>query len=118
MNSITKQRGIGLVAFLSGAIIFIIVVIFGLKMIPAYMQDAKIVNLFNAIKHDPDMSRASLAEMRASFARRATIDTITAITPDQIEMAEGGILTARYDVKIGIAGNVSLLLEFNPRSGQ
>lgn len=114
----TQQRGISLPIFLAGALVFIIVVIFGLKMIPAYMQDAKITNLFNAIKHDPDMSRANLAEMRASFARRASIDTVTAITPDQIELADGGILTARYDVKIPVAGNVSLLLEFNPRSGQ
>ena len=82
------------------------------------MQDAKIVNLFNAIKHDPDMSRANLAEMRASFARRATIDAVTAITPDKIEMTDAGILTAHYEVKIPVTGNISLLLEFDPKSGQ
>lgn len=118
MNTPIQQRGFSMFNFLVGSLLLVLFVIFGLKLIPAYMEDAKITNLFNAIKHDPDMSRASLAEMQASFARRAIIDNVTAVKPEQIIMTESGILTAVYSVKIPVGGNISLLLEFNPRSGQ
>lgn len=118
MNTLVQQRGFSIFSFLVTAILFVFVVIFGLKLIPAYMEDAKITNLFNAIKHDPDMSRAGLAEMRNSFATRAVIDNVTVIKPEQIQMTDTGILTAQYNVKIPVGGNISLLLEFNPRSAQ
>lgn len=117
MNTTVQQKGLSLVAFLVGALIFVIVAIFGLKLIPAYMQDAKIVNLFNAIKHDPDMARASINEIRASFAKRSVIDSITAITPEQVDMTDAGVLISHYSVSIPLVGNASLLLDFNPQSG-
>ncbi len=116
--NIKTQRGLALAPFLFGAVVLIIVVIMGLRMIPAYMQNAKIVNVFNAIKHDPDMANANLDQMRASFAKRATIDTITAITPEKIEQTDGGVLIAHYTVILPLIGNASLMLEFTPRSAQ
>ncbi len=118
MKAAQQQRGVALFNFLVGAMLLILLVIFGLKLIPAYMEDAKITNLFNAIKHDPDLSRASLGEIQASFARRSSIDNVTAIKPEQIQMIDGGILTVSYSVKIPVGGNISLLLDFNPRSAQ
>ena len=114
----TQQRGLALVPFLIGALLFILVVILGLQLIPAYIQNAKITSTFNAIKHDPDLAHAGLEQMRTSFVHRASIDSITAITPEKIDLTEGGILTAHYTVLIPLVGNVSLLLEFNPRSAQ
>lgn len=113
-----QQRGFALIPFLLGAIILILVVIFGLQMIPAYIQNAKIVSVFNAMKHDPELAQANLDQMKASFSRRSSIDSITAITADQIELADGGFLTAHYKVILPLVGNASLLLEFNPRSAQ
>lgn len=118
MNTPVKQRGFSIVSFMIAAILFIFVVIFGLKLIPAYMEDAKITNLLNAIKHDPDMARAGETEIRNSFATRAVIDNVTAITPEQIKMSDTGILSAEYKVIIPVGGNISLLLVFNPRSAQ
>jgi len=113
-----QQRGFALVPFLIGAVVLILVVILGLQMIPAYIQNAKIVSVFNAMKHDPELAQANSDQMKASFSRRASIDSITAITPEKVELTEGGVLTARYTVLIPLVGNISLLLEFNPRSAQ
>jgi hypothetical protein len=118
MNTVIQQRGFSIINFLIWAILLILLVIFGLKLIPAYMEDAKITNLFNEIKHDPDLSRAGLNEMRSSFATRAVIDNVTAIKPEQIQMTDTGIITAQYKVIIPVGGNISLLLEFNPHSAQ
>jgi hypothetical protein len=118
MKTAKQQRGTALTSFLIGGLVVILLVITGLRMIPAYIQNAKINNVLNAMKHDPDLTQANLGQYQASFAKRASIDNITAITSGQIEITDGGMLTAHYSETIPLMGNVSLLLEFNPRSGQ
>ena len=85
------------------------------------MQNGTIKRVFNAITHDPDMQKAAPSEIRASFSRRSSIDDIKAIKPEDIEISvdQGKlVLSASYFVKIPLAGNISLYLDFNPTSGQ
>ena len=92
-----------------------------MKLIPAYMQDAKIGNLFTVIANDPEMQKASPREIRQSFSKRASIDSITAINVEDIEITSNGgrlVLSASYAVKIPLAGNVSLYLDFSPTSAK
>lgn len=116
-----QQRGIGFGGFIFGAFLLVLASITGLKLIPAYMQSVQISNLFNVIAHDPDMQKASPREIRISFEKRASIDAITAIKADDIEIAnEDGslVLSASYSVKVPLVGNASILLEFNPSSAK
>jgi hypothetical protein len=102
-----------------GAFILVLVSMFGLKLIPPYMQNGVINKTFTAIVNDPDMSKASAHDIRASFNRRASIDNITAIKPEDIDIDTSSgkpVLSASYAVKVPLAGNVSLYLEFNPSS--
>lgn len=115
------QRGLSFSGFLFGAVILILVSITGLKLIPAYMQDAQIKNLFTVIANDPEMQNASLRDIKMSFSKRSSIDDIKAITPDDIEIVkEDGrlVLSASYSVKIPLVANVSLFLDFNPTSAE
>ena len=116
-----QQRGITFGGFIFGAFLLVLVSIFGLKLIPAYMQDAQIKNVFDVIAHDPDMQKATPSDIRASFDKRSSIDDIKAIKANDIEIAtERGklVLSASYFVKIPLVGNASLHLEFNPTSTQ
>ncbi len=113
------QRGLSLVGFMFGAFALVLVSILGLKLIPAYMQDAQIKNLFTTIANDPEMQKASPRAIRDSYSRRASIDYVTAIKAEDIviESGEGKpVLSASYSVKIPLVANVSLVLEFNPHS--
>ena len=115
----SKQRGLTFSGFLFGAVILILVSITGLKLIPAYIQDATIKNVFVAIANDPEMQKASPRDIRMAFNNRSSIDDIKAITAEDIEIAKDGerlVLSANYDLKVPLAGNVSLYLEFNPSS--
>lgn len=114
-----RQRGLSFTGFIFGAFALVLLSITGLKLIPAYMQYAEINNLFTAIANDPEMQKASIREVRASFNKRASIDNITAIKADDIEIdnVDGKpILSASYFVKVPLAGNVSLYLDFKPSS--
>src|SRR3989338_6144453 len=96
-----KQRGLGFSGFIFGAFILILVSIGGLKLIPAYMEDAKIANLFAVIADDPEMQKASPCDIRMSFNKRASIDNVTAIKADDIEVTSNGgrlALSASYAV--------------------
>ncbi len=114
-----KQHGFSF----SGFLMVVVLIVFGaigvMKLIPAYLQDAKIKSIFNTIVHDPDMQNASVKAIRDSFGKRASVDAVTAINETDIEISkdQGGIsLSASYLVRIPLAGNASLILEFNPSS--
>jgi hypothetical protein len=118
---LAKQRGLTFSGFLFGAVILILVSIGGLKLIPVYMNDAKIKNIFVAIANDPEMQRAAPHDIRMSFSNRAAIDSLKTIQPDDIEITKSGerlVLSANYSVTVPLAGNASLLLEFSPSSAK
>lgn len=116
-----KQRGFSFSGFLVAIAIIMVAAVVGMKLIPAYMEDAKIKNIFDIITHDPEMRSAQAKDIRMSFAKRASIDGITAVSENDIAIEKngGGIsLSASYSVKIPLAGNVSLIVEFNPSSSK
>lgn len=116
-----QQRGITFGGFVFGAFVLVVVGIFGLKLVPAYMEDAQIKTVFNAIAHDPDMQKATTRDIRNSFERRSSIDGIKSIKADDIEITSDNgqpYLSASYSVKVPLAGNISILMEFNPTSAQ
>ena len=116
---LSKQRGLGFSGFLFGAAALVFASILGLKLIPGYMQDARIKNTFVVIANDAELQKASPRDIRMAFSKRADIDDIKAIQPDDVEIAKDGerlVLSASYDVRIPLFANISLYLEFNPSS--
>ncbi len=123
MNTVmpVKQRGLTFSGFIVGGFVIVLVSILGLRMIPAYMQNATIKNLFVTVANDPEMQGASVAQIKMGYIKRASIENISAITVEDIEIAkdDGSLtLSASYVVKLPLAGNVSLYLEFNPTSAK
>jgi ABC-type dipeptide/oligopeptide/nickel transport system ATPase subunit len=115
-----KQRGVSMSGFLMLIAVLAFAAIIGMKLIPAYMQDKEVVRILQSIVQDPAMSTAPVSEIRMSLMKRIGIANITAIKADEVEIdKEGGKLTlsANYSVKIPLAANASLLLDFAPNSG-
>ena len=116
-----QQRGISFGGFIFGAFLLVFLGITGLKLVPAYMQAAQIKNIFQTMVREPDLQKASPHDIQMSFVKYATIDNITAIKADDIEISsEDGrmVLSASYEVKVPLGGNVSFLLTFNPSSAK
>lgn len=114
-----KQCGLSFVSFIIGAFLLVLFSIGGLKVIPAYMQNEQIKNIFSHIANDPDMKKSSKNDILMSFTKRASIENITAIKADDIDIAKDGdrlILSASYPYKIPLAGNISLCMDFSPSS--
>ena len=114
-----RQRGVSFVGMIMIAAGVIFVAILGMKLVPAYMHSAQIAQIFKTIAHDPAMQGASIKEIKESYSKRANINYITDITAEDIDISKGDgqlNLSASYSVKIPLAGNITLLLEFNPSS--
>lgn len=116
-----QQRGVTFGGFLLGAFLLVLFGILALKIIPAYMQDAKIKNVFIGIAHDPELQKGSPTDIRVSFEKQASIEGITAINASEIDISSDNgrlVLSASYSVKVPVSGNISLLMEFNPTSAE
>ena len=114
-----RQRGIGFVGFILIAAGLVFAAIIGMKLVPPYMHSAQIAEIFKEIVRDPMMQGATINEVKQSYSKRANINYINDITAEDIEIDKinGRLsLSANYSVKIPIAGNITLLLEFNPSS--
>ncbi len=115
----SKQRGLSLSGLMVGAVVLILVSLTGFKLIPVYMQDARIKNIFIVIANDPEMQKASPRDIRVSFSKRADIDDVVAVKAEDIDIAKDGeslVLSASYAVKVPLVANISLYLDFNPSS--
>lgn len=119
MATTCRQRGVTF----SGLLIWLIVLIFAaigaMKLIPAYIQDAEIRDIFHTIARDPEMQGAPVKNIRDSFGKRAMMNNISIINENDIDVVKdsnGLTLSVSYEVKIPLAANASLILEFNPSS--
>ena len=116
---VNRQRGVSLSGLLVWSVILIIAAIGGMKVIPAYVQDAEIKSILSTIVNASEMQGAQSKDIRESFSKRAMMNNINVVTANDIEIvkdARGLSLSVSYQVKIPLVGNASLLLEFNPSS--
>ncbi|MBK8569371.1 MAG: DUF4845 domain-containing protein [Nitrosomonadales bacterium] len=114
-----RQRGVSLSGLLVWSVLLILAAIGGMKIIPAYVQDAEIRSILSTIANDPEMQGVQSKDIRESFSKRAMMNNINVVTANDIEIvkdARGLSLSISYQVKIPLIGNASLLLEFNPSS--
>ncbi len=123
MNLVTtrKQRGLTFTNFLLAAILLVFVAILGMRVIPAYVENRTIVHILETIAHEPEMQDALPSDIRGSFDKRAMVNNITVVSGADLVINKTGaglVLNVKYNVKIGLFGNASLLLEFDSSSSR
>lgn len=123
MNEIklSIQSGVGFVGFLLGASFLVLVSILGIKIIPAYVENAEINHLLANVANDVEMQKASHREVRAALLKQASINNIKSIKPEDVEISnEGGrmVLNISYTARVPLVGNVSLIIDFKSTSGR
>jgi len=115
-----SQRGVTFVGmiFIAGLIVFAAII--ALKLIPAYIEYATVVNHLREIARSPEARGASPKEIQTMFSKRAQIDAIETVKPDDIEVEKEGdqvILRTAYSTKIKLFGNLNACIDFVATSG-
>lgn len=116
-----QQQGMSISNLLLAVFLVVFGAIGGMKVIPAYVENSTIKGILNTIAHDPDMQEALPRDIRLSYEKRAMMNNITVVNPEDIiiqKMPTGLLLSINYKVKIELVGNASLLLEFDTSSSR
>jgi len=117
MSWAKKQQGMGFGSLITIIAAVLFLVILGMKIVPTYLHNMQIEHIFKEIVNDPEMKNVTDKEIRASYTKRALIDYINDLAADDVEISKDGghiTLSANYTVKIPVAGNISLVIEFSP----
>ena len=115
-----RQRGVTFVGMIFIAALIILGAIIALKLVPAYIEYATVVQHLREIARSPE-ARGSTREIQMLFSKRAQIDDIRAITADDIEVTRDGdsvVLTASYQTKVKLFGNLSACIDFEASSSK
>jgi hypothetical protein len=110
-----KQQGVTMIGILFIGILVVFAALVAMRMIPAYIEYASINKVLSAMANDPDLKSMSVKDVRASFNRRASIDNISAVKGEDLEISKDGgetVVEASYSVKKPIVGNVSVCMDF------
>jgi hypothetical protein len=108
------QLGIGLGGLMVGAVIFIVLAMFGMKLGPSYLEFFAIKKAVNAIAQEK--RGATVNDVRKAFDARATIDDITTVKGADLEVTKEGndlVVSASYRKEIPLAGNMGVYIEFS-----
>ncbi|HEY6239798.1 MAG TPA: DUF4845 domain-containing protein [Burkholderiales bacterium] len=99
------------------AIVIVVVAIGGLKVAPAYIEYFTAKKAIVAIAQAN--SKATVAEVRYAFQMRQAIDNIDVIGPKDLEITKEGndiVISFAYPKRVGLFGNVSLVIDFSASS--
>ena len=114
-----KQRGVTLTGLIVVLVLLGMVAMLGFKLFSPYEQYFMIQKTFKALARNPELRSGNRADILRAYRRYTTIDNITAISEDDIEVAKDGdsfALRASYSVKVPLVANFSLLVDFAPSS--
>jgi DNA-dependent RNA polymerase auxiliary subunit epsilon len=113
-----RQQGLTIIAlvFILGLIAFFILL--GLTIGPIYLDHHKVVGALSELEQVPDIEKKSETEIRDSLSKRFNINYVYDVNQDDITVTkQGGHLKVliEYEVVRKIAGNLSVLVEFNDK---
>ena len=115
----TRQRGISILGLIAGLFFLIIGGIFGMKLIPSVIEYRTIKNGVEAISKEKQ--GASVADIRRAFEARATIDDITSVKPQDLEITKEGseiVIAFAYRKEVPLFGGVGLYIDFSAKTKQ
>lgn len=110
-----KQSGLSMIGFLFVAGFIAIIVILGMKSVPAVIEYYTILKNVKAIAKSSELRGGTVADYRNAFGKRAIMDEMSSITPADLDIVKdstGVEISFSYQRKVPLFGPVSLLFDF------
>ena len=110
-----REKGLTLITMIVVCVLLILAALLLIKVAPNVEEYLAIVKDVKATAQDPATRNASVAEIRRNFDKRKSIDNVTAIGGDDLDISkESGdvVIAFSYSKKIPLTGPVSLLIDF------
>ena len=111
-----RQRGIGFIMLI---FIFAVcggVALLGMKLFPVYSQFYNVKSVIGSMANSEEVKSGTVAEIRKSFDRRASIAYIEVISGDDLEVTkEAGetVVTATWQARVPLFTGYTLLVDLS-----
>ena len=116
-TTIQHQRGASMLGIFLICMMIVLVAVAALKIVPAFTEYSTVKKAaFASVE-----GAKSVVEVQKAFDRRAQVDDISAISGKDLEITKEGnaiIVSFKYDKKIPMFKNMSVLLEFAGSSNE
>lgn len=111
----TRQAGVSLSGLIVVLVLLAVVALFGMKVIPSYMEYRAIKNAIQSIARE--RPNATAAEVRKSFEARSNIDDFQAVKPNDLDIQKGSISFA-YRKEVPLWTGVALCIDYAASTSQ
>ena len=114
-----QQRGLTMIGFLFVAIVLVTVAIVGMRLVPAYIEFFSVKKILATMGQDSDLKSKSNAEIRTDFFKRAGVDYVTVVKPEDLSVDRRNgtpVISAEYAFRSKLVGNISLVVDFSASS--
>jgi hypothetical protein len=115
------QRGVSLNALMLGGVVFALVALLAMKALPPWIEYGNALKAIKGTAADNSLKEASVAQVRAAYARRAEMDDVKSIEPKDLDITkEGGelVISFAYQAKVPLFKNTSLVFDFEGSSAK
>ena len=120
MLRMAKSKGITLIGFICLASLMITVSLIGFRLVPAYIENYSVVDSLNKLQSKVEEmhpnSELARSSIQSTLEKMFDINYIHSVAARDVEVSredEGYMVRVVYDVRIGLIGNISLLLHFD-----
>lgn len=111
----SRQRGLGILGWLTGLVVVGILGTMAINMIPAYMNDKTVQGSIDALLGDPRLNLMSAGEMKESLGKRFDVNSVTDLAIDDVNITRnsGSVqIGVDYNVEKHLFYNVSVVMHF------
>lgn len=112
-----SQRGLSLYALMFGGIALGLLLVLGVKMVPAFTEYFGLKSVVGTLVQT--QAGAPLSDIRAAFEKRALIENISSVKADDLDIVQdkdGTTISVAYDKEVPLVANVGLLFHFQVES--
>ncbi len=110
-----KQTGASMIGMFLLIAMVLLMLIVAMKVMPAYAEHMNIKKVMKAMSAEP-LSSMSKQEIRASFSKRISIDDITAVKSEDLDILQDDagrtVLSIEYQAVRPVMHNLSVVIDF------
>lgn len=108
----SAQQGLSLVGLILVFVIVVFVALFGMKLVPSYLEYRSAKNAIDALARS---GGATPTDIRRNFESRSVIDGIEAVKPSDLDITKQGnqvVIAFAYRKEIPLFANVGIYIDF------
>lgn len=120
-RNMKQQRGLSMIGMIVVCALLIVVALLGIKVSPDVIEYFAVLKSVKATAMDPGLRGASVAEIRANFDKRKSIDNVTSVGGTDLDISKEGndiVIAFSYTKRIPLTGPVSLAIDFEGSSAK